>query len=120
MGRGGDSKPIKTIKDFLKTYCYDCDKPTQTINIKKEYQDYVEVCILKGNCEVCNIIKFNYRVYHVNKTLYCFRCKEITDSMHRRRLYLDGENVYVNKCKICETVKFDKAVKNFGNILLLI
>ena len=117
---GGKSKPIKTINDFLKTYCYDCDEPTQTINTKREYPDYVDVCILKGNCEVCNIVKFNYRVHHVDKTLYCFRCKEITDSIHRRRLYLDGENVYVSKCKICETVKFDKVVKNLKTKVLLI
>ena len=107
-----NSKHIKTINDFTKTYCYDCDEPTQTINKKREYPEYVDTCIIKGNCEVCNIDKFNYRVHYVDKSLYCFSCKEITDSKQRRRLYLNGENVYVSKCKICETVKIDKDVKN--------
>ena len=111
---GGDE--TKTINDFTKTYCYDCDKLTQTINSKKEYSDDVEVCIIKGNCEVCNIVKFNYRVHYIDKSLYCFRCKKITNSKQRRRLYLDGENVYVSKCKICETVKIVKVV----NMKLLI
>ena len=107
----GRENEIKTINDFTKTYCYDCDKLTQTNNYKKEYSDDVEVSIFKGNCEVCNIVKFNYHVHYIDKSLYCFRCKKITDSKQRRRIYLDGENVYVSKCEICETVKIAKVVK---------
>ena len=117
-GREDKSKTVKTINDFTKTYCYDCDEPTETINKKKEYPDDEGICIIKGNCEVCNIVKFNYNVHHVDKILYCFRCKEITDSIQRRRLYLDGENVYVNKCEICKTVKIDKFKYNHGEDVL--
>ena len=113
-------KTIKTINDFSKTYCYDCDEPTQTIKKKREYPEYMDICLFKGNCEVCNIDKLNYKINHVDKSLYCFSCKKITDSKQRRRLYLNGENVYVSKCKICETVKIDKDVKKFNYMKLLI
>ena len=113
-------KTIKSINDYTKTYCYDCDEPTQTINKKREYPEDADICIFKGNCEVCNIDKFNYCVHRVDKSLYCFSCKDVTDSKQRRRLYLNGENVYVSKCKKCETVKIDKDVKKFGYMRLLI
>ena len=113
-------KTIKTINDFLKTYCYNCDEPTQTIKKKREYPKDTDICLIKGNCEVCNIDKLNYRINYVDKSLYCFSCKETTDSKHRRRIYLNEENVYVSKCKICETVKIDKDIKKFGFMKLLI
>ena len=48
---------IKTINDFFKTYCFLCDKPTQTKNKRKE--DLKEYQIFKGECEECNKIKIS-------------------------------------------------------------
>ena len=46
---------VKTNGDFVKTYCFFCDKMTQTKNKRKE--DFKEYQILKGECEECNEIK---------------------------------------------------------------
>ena len=103
---------IKTITDYSKTYCYDCDEPTHTINTKREYSDELEVMVVKGNCEVCNTVKFDYGAYrHKDETRYCFRCKEITHSIERKRKYWEEENIYIYicKCEICNTIKIDKS-----------
>ena len=61
---GDETKPIKTINDLLKTYCFLCDKPTQTKNKRKE--DLKEYQILKGECEECNKIKVSKKKYKQN------------------------------------------------------
>ena len=40
---------------FNKTYCFTCEKTTETINEKKE--EWKGRYILKGNCKVCNALK---------------------------------------------------------------
>ena len=37
-----------------KSYCFNCNKRTITINNKKEYWKKEEKYIIKGNCEECN------------------------------------------------------------------
>ena len=55
---------IKTVNDFLKTYCFFCGKMTQTKNKRKE--DLKEYQILKGECEECKKIKVSKKIYKRN------------------------------------------------------
>ena len=48
-------RSINTIT--TKTYCLECDTITETINKKKEFWEKGDIYIIKGNCEVCNVIK---------------------------------------------------------------
>ena len=41
-----------------KTFCFNCDKMTETINEKKEYWE--DRYIIKGKCEVCSGFKEKY------------------------------------------------------------
>ena len=43
-----------------KTYCFKCYKMTETVKEKGEY--WKEIKILKGNCEVCNVLKVKRHV----------------------------------------------------------
>ena len=45
---------IRTFSPTKKTICFNCNKRTLTVNMKKEYWEEEEKYLIKGKCEVCN------------------------------------------------------------------